>query len=80
MQLASNFAAFFDKLGAILFRLGSLLPVYDKLADMYKDDASELSPHIIHIVEGVYTDVLEFFHTILRVFYNIDGSKEDQQC
>ena len=77
VQLASNFAAFFDKLGAILFRLDSSLPVYDELAKMYGDDASELARHIIHSVEGVYIDVLEFFHTILRVFYNIDGSKKD---
>ena len=80
VQLASNFAAFFDKLGAMLFRLGSCLPVYDELANMYKEDASGLAPHIMHSVEGVYIDVLEFFHTILRVFYNIDGSKEDRKC
>ena len=64
----------------MLSRLGSFLPVYDDLANMYKDDASGLARHIIHSVEGVYVDVLEFFHTILSVFYNIDGSKKDQKC
>lgn len=55
------------------------LHVYDEIAKIYKDDAAGLAESMRRSNEGVSLDLLDVFHTILRVFYNVDDSKEDQK-
>ena len=63
----------------MLGRLSSFVPVYDEIVHMYEDNSGGLAEHIRRSIEGVYLDLPELIHAILRVFYDVDGSKQDQK-
>jgi len=71
-QIASNYASFFEKLTEILGRLTDEFPYYGEIAQQYKD--SPMPNRLKKSITDIYTSLLRFLQSLLRVFTKNDGS------
>lgn len=80
MQLAVKYDTFVSNLESAFNRLGSIFPGYDCLRNLVEGRISSKAPteamkFLQASVENVYVDLLEFIHSIIRLFYKEDGGK-----
>ena len=71
-QIASNYATFFDKLTEILGRLTNEFPYYGEIVQQYKN--SPMPNRLKKSITDIYTSLLRFLQSLLRVFTKNDGS------
>lgn len=74
LQLASNYASFFDKLTQSLARLGHYLPQGQIIEQIYRSQHRQQFPeHVKNALCQVYVDIFEFLQNVARVFTKNDG-------
>jgi len=73
VQLASNFASFFERLVRLLEQLSDVVPQYGELAKLAS--AFE-SPRMRRQIEGVYIDILQLFQDVAQIFTSARGSMQ----
>jgi hypothetical protein len=74
LQLASNYASFFDKLTQSLARLGHHLPQSQIIEKIYRSEHKQEFPERVKdALCKVYVDIFNFLHNVARVFTKKDG-------
>ena len=74
LQLASNYASFFDKLTQSLARLGHHLPQGQIIEQIYRSQhRQEFPERVKSALCQVYVDIFEFLQSVARVFTTNNG-------
>lgn len=71
IQLASNYAQFFEKLTSTLEQLSQQFPQCDEIVKLCQEKPPSL--RLKSALQQLYVDLLRFFQSILRVFTKKDG-------
>ncbi|KAL6895108.1 hypothetical protein GGI43DRAFT_411863 [Trichoderma evansii] len=70
LQLAGSFTTFFDKLIKVIGKISDAFPMYEDIARLNKGHkSSRLRAH----VGEVYSDILQFFQHVVKIFTRVDG-------
>ncbi|KAL2075301.1 hypothetical protein VTL71DRAFT_244 [Oculimacula yallundae] len=74
LQLASNYATFFDKLTRTLERLSHHIPQYELIVGLYNGRyLDQFAQRITVSLREVYVDIFQFLQRVARVFTRRDG-------
>ncbi|KAH6714527.1 hypothetical protein BKA61DRAFT_673850 [Leptodontidium sp. MPI-SDFR-AT-0119] len=77
LQLASNYATFFDKLTRTLERLAHHLPQYELIVGLYKGRyLDQFAQRITASLREVYVDIFQFLQRVALVFTRKDGKSK----
>ncbi|KAL6832053.1 hypothetical protein V8C40DRAFT_237745 [Trichoderma camerunense] len=70
IQLAGNFTTFFDRLIKVIGKISDAFPMYEDIVRVSQGHkSSRLRAHL----EEVYSDILQFFQHVTRIFARADG-------
>ncbi|XRM40199.1 hypothetical protein ABZX51_003519 [Aspergillus tubingensis] len=69
LQLASNFATFFEKIMKCLDRIAEIFPIYERIERLFESQPPGLQSSLEHL----YTDLFRFLSEVLRVFCKPTG-------
>ncbi|KAI0442752.1 hypothetical protein F4803DRAFT_550773 [Xylaria telfairii] len=72
-KMASNFVTFFEKLGNVIEKISTRLPLYTEMLELLRKNNDTLNNSLRHSFYQFYKDLFEFFACVARVFTKKTG-------